>query len=346
MKHTEQVGSNDPSDHPFDIVSDAEFSSTDQFRRTLDGYVFAPIRVALTDKRALVGILIILLYVLMGTIGVLVIPEPHPNAAASYLSPFQNMKYPLGTDNLGNSILGQVVHATPAMLEMVFAGAVFSTSVATIIGTVSGYKGGQLDRILMSITDVMMTIPGLPLVILLAVLIQPRNPIIVALVLTINAWAGLARSIRSQVLTIRDQSYVEASRLMGAPTWKIVKTDILPNLMSYILINFVQSGRNVIFASVGLYFLGILPFSNANWGVMMNTAYTTGGSLYTWSTAYWLIIPMIAIVLLSYGLILFSQGMDRVFNPRVRARHAKTIGKEPDHNEPESNEATSGAAEW
>jgi peptide/nickel transport system permease protein len=94
------------------------------------------------------------------------------------------------------------------------------------------------------------------------------------------------------------------------------------------MINMVNAARGVIFASVGLYFLGILPFSGLNWGVMMNLAYTAAGSLYTWSSAHWLLLPMITIVWLSFGLIMFGQAADKVFNPRLRARHADTVDDE------------------
>jgi peptide/nickel transport system permease protein len=109
------------------------------------------------------------------------------------------------------------------------------------------------------------------------------------------------------------------------PTVSILRHEIIPNLMPYIMINFVNAARRVVFASVGLYFLGILPTSGVmNWGVMMNTAYDTG-SLYTWDAAHWLILPMVMVVWLSYGLIMFGQAADKVFNPRLRARHAKTV---------------------
>ncbi|MFB6136216.1 MAG: ABC transporter permease [Halobacteriaceae archaeon] len=313
---------------PFDRVSETDVSRLDRYRRTFDAFVRAPLMIALDDWRARIGLAVLTLYLLMGTVGVVLYPVPHPHDGPRLVLPLQTMQYPLGTDGLGQPILAQVVHATPAMLKMILAGAVFTTTMATVVGTVGGYKGGTVDRVLTVFTDVMMTIPGLPLVIVIAVILEPRSPLVVGVVLTINAWAGLARTIRSQVLTIRDESYVEAARVMGAPTSLILAGDVLPNLMPYIAINFVNAARQVIFASVGLYFLGILPFTNLNWGVMMNLAYSTAGALYTLDTAHWLLIPMFTIILLSFGFIMFAQGTDRIFNPRVRARHAKTIADE------------------
>jgi peptide/nickel transport system permease protein len=183
----------------------------------------------------------------------------------------------------------------------------------------------------MSFTDIALAIPGLPLIIVISVVLEPRSPIVIGIVLSINAWAGLARSIRSQVLTLRSESYVEASRVMGESVPFIIRGDILPNIMPYVLINFVRTGRYVVFASVGLYFLGVLPSSTENWGIMMEYAYSTAGALYTLESAHWLFFPMLAIVVLVFGLTMFSQGTDRLFNPRVRARHSDDVGNEEEN---------------
>jgi len=249
--------------------------------------------------------------------------------------PFQNWETPLGTDPEGRDILAGVVWATPRMLRMVVAGGVFSIGMATIVGTVSGYKGGTTDQVLMTLTDIALSIPGLPLVIVLIAVINPSSPYIIGVVIVINVWAGLARTIQSQVLSLREQSYVEASRTMGIRTPKIIQKDILPNLMPYIMVNFVYSARRVIYDSVGLYFLGFLEFETiANWGVMMNWAYANQGALTQSGPRYLIIVPMAPIVLLSFGLILLSQGTDRLFNPRVRTRHeGDTVEEEEEEDQ-------------
>ncbi|MFC6825055.1 ABC transporter permease [Halopelagius fulvigenes] len=346
MSHTEtstnQDGQAEDGDSLFQVSSEVERTRTDRYRRWFDAVVVASCRIAWSDWRVRVGSLIILLYVVMGTLGVFLVEPPTIGEGARYVGAFQSTEFPFGTDNLGRDIFAQIVHATPWMLQMIASGAVFSTVVATAIGTVSGYKRGFTDRVLMTLTDIAMTIPGLPLVIVLSVLLQPRNPLVIGIVLSINAWAGLARSIRSQVLTIREESYIEASRTIGVPTGTIIREDILPNLMPYVVVNFVQAARNVIFASVGLYFLGLLPTSKPNWGVMMSRAYSTAGALYTWETAYWLIAPMVTVILLVFGLILFAQGTDRLFNPRVRARHADTSGAVSADTDADADDTTKG----
>lgn len=321
-------GSSDTPGFPFAYpIDDIKSHERGRWQQRFRESVLSPLKIAFTDWRTSVGLLIIAAFGLMGTVGVWLVEPTSMYDGEQYIRPFQMMEHPLGTDANGQDLLALTVHSTPAMFKMIFAGAVFTTVIATIVGTFTGYVGGTVDRVLMTITDIAMTIPGLPLVMVLAVTVEPTNPYLVGILLTINAWAGLARTIRSEVLSLREESYVEASRVMGVSTTDIVNKDIVPNLMPYILINFVAAGRGVIFGSVALYFLGVLPFSNLNWGIMLNQAYE-GGALVSISLFYWLFIPMAVISLLSIGLILAAQGLDRVFNVRIRTRHASGSGDE------------------
>lgn len=309
---------------PFQTVSDVSLSRSERYRRFVDRRIGTPFRILWSDWRGKAGILITLFYILMGTVGVYLVDVPSSDVQNRFVLPFQTLEYPLGTDISGQGVFAQVVHATPPMLEMILAGGVFAIAVGSIVGMVAGYKGGLVDQVLMVITDTLMTLPGLPLVIVISFLLEPRSPYIIGLILAINNWTGLARAIRSQMLTLRDAEYVEASRIMGDSLPSIVEEDVLPNLMPYIAINFVGASRRIIFESVALYYLGVLPTSVPNWGVMINTAYTSGGALYSIELVHWLLAPIFAILLLSLGFVLLSQAADQVFNPRIRARHEKT----------------------
>ncbi len=168
------------------------------------------------------------------------------------------------------------IHATPSMLIMIAAGGIFATGIGLIIGTLAGYSGGTIDTVLTSFSDFAMTIPGLPLIMVLGVVFRPDNPVLIGLLITVNYWAGLGRAIRSQVLTLREESYVEASRTMGVSTPRILFKDIIPNLMPFVLVNFANAARYIVFTSVGLYYLSILPPSVPNWGYQLNNAYKPG----------------------------------------------------------------------
>jgi len=300
----------------------AEVSRTERLKRFVREYIVASILIMWDNWRTRVGGLIILFYILMGTVGTRLVDEPSATGER-LVGFFETSEHPLGTDSVGVDLLGAIVHATPDMLIMITAGALFTTVLATIVGTVAGYKGGRVDRVLSTLTDIAMSIPGLPLVIVLAFILEPRNPAFVGVVVSVNAWAGLARSIRSQVLTLRGESYVEASRAMGISTPGIITKDLLPNLMPYILVNFTLSARRVIIASVALYFLGILPVSSYNWGFNLNQAYNSSG-LYSLEAVHWFLVPTVTIVVFIYGLVLFGQAADRLFNPQARVKHMDT----------------------
>ncbi len=303
-----------------------EPTARERIRRGFQRHVYAPGAILLRDWRALVGSLILFCFVFVGTFGIYFVPEPTVMEGPIFLTPFADWAYPLGTGVMGQSILKQVVHATPAMLQMVVAGALLSVCLGTLIGTVAGYRGGRTDQALMSLTDVVLTIPGLALVIVLTSIYQPEEPFVVGLILGIDNWPKLARTIRSQVLSIREEAFTEASRIMGLSEWRVLRKDVISNLMPYISVNFANSARRIIFESVGLYFLGILPFTTLNWGVMMNEAYANA-DLTNLNQLHWLLVPMVLIIVVSLGFILLAQGLDRVFNVRLRASHESTGGE-------------------
>lgn len=306
------------------VEAEPESRST-RLRRSFDLNVVAPAKVAAHDWRAVVGSVLLFGFLLMGTVGVMLVKEPSSGDAPVLAAPFQNPSYLLGTDVYGQPIGAQLIHSTPPMLKMILAGAILSVGIAALIGLVSGFMRNSLvDNLLMTVTDVVISIPGLPLIIVLAAVFQPENPYIVGVLLGIDNWPGLARTIRSQVLSIREESYVDASRIMGLPLPTILRRDILSQLMPYVMVNAALTSRRIIFESVGLYFLGILPLSNFNWGVIMNNAYNWG-ALVRPTGLPWLVFPMLTVFLFSFGLVLFSQGMDSVFNVRLRARHAASM---------------------
>lgn len=338
-----------------------ELSRKERYARSVDSYLLAPARVAWADWRMRFGITTLVLFTLVAVVGTRLVTPPATNQAPVNHQPFHggiaalwedggwidigpghavtleyfsipgfDLQHPLGADNYGTPIGRNLVHATPDMLEMVIAGAIVSVGIAAIIGITAGYKGGKVDSFLMYITDIVMTMPGLPLIIVIAAIYAPRQAWLVGVILAIDSWPGLARALRSQVLTLREESYVEAARTMGLSSRTILSRDITPQLMPYILINAAHAGRSVVFGAVALYFLGILPFTGANWGIMMDTAYSEANALVNLANFYQIFWPMLAIVILSFGLIMFAQGMDRVFNPRIRARHAKRVGGDDD----------------
>ncbi|MCU4742564.1 ABC transporter permease [Halobacteria archaeon AArc-m2/3/4] len=317
------------TDSPFETTSTVTETRGDRIDRFLEEYIRTPWSILRNDWRAMVGFAIVSFYIIVGTVGVYLVDSTYPAHGPQMVGAFENWDFPLGTTSAGRDVLAMTVHSTPSILIMMASGAVFTIVVGTFFGVVAGYKGGIVDTALSTITDVFINIPGLPLVIVLATLLEDwiNNPVTLGVLLAVAAWAGLARAIRSQVLTIRNESFVESARAMDLSTRWILTKEILPHLMPYIVVNMVNAARTIIFAAVALYFLGVLPFSDANWGVMLNNAYHAG-ALYRPSAYHWLLTPMIAISGIAIGLILLAQSLDRVFNPRIRARHQDVGGDE------------------
>ena len=307
-------------DIPLEVVSDVDQTREDRVRDLLETYVVVPGRILITDPRALFGFGIVLAFVLIGTVGVWLLEPTEMWAGDRLVQPFQTLDHPLGTDPQGRDLLKMLIFSTPPILTMMFSGGLFVVVVGTVVGTTAGFSGGRVDDVLSTITDVALTIPGLPLLIVLAVTLKPENPVLIGILLGINGWGGLARNLRSQVLSIREEDYVEAANAMGVSTGSILLKDVMPNMMPYVMYNFMSSMRGVLFASVGLYYLGVLPYNQNNWGVLINQAYS-GGALTIASMFHWILWPILSVVLLSIGLILVSQSTDRLFNPRVQARH-------------------------
>lgn len=318
----------DPADVFTQTADVSKLTTRERLVNWLDTHVYAPLMIAWNDYRARIGLAITLIFLLAGTVGTVLVQEPVVMEGQALLMPWERpLEFPLGTDGMGRDLFAQIIHSTPAMLKMIAAGGLLSVGAGTLIGVTAGYTGGLVDRVLMTITDTVLTIPALPLIIFLAAVYTPRSPFMVGILLGIDNWPGLSRTLRSQVLSIREESFTEASRAMGLSKVTIFRKDVISNMAPYILVNLAESSRRIIFESVALYYIGVLPFSVLNWGVMLNMAYTSG-QMTNLNRIHWLLAPMGAIIFVSLGFMLFAQGMDRVFNVRLRAKHAKTKGGE------------------
>lgn len=270
------------------------------------------------DKVALVGGVIITAFIILAVAGPLFAHLARlPNPAAAYLPP--SWRHPLGTDALGQDVLSELVLGARPVIEVGLLAAVLTVGIGVAVGLVSGYLGGLADSQIMRVTDVFLTIPGLPLIIVIASVIQTTSPIVLAVILSVTAWAGLARAVRSQAMSLRSSAFIESSKIQGLPLRNIIAKQLLPNVGPYVAINFMLAITGAIYAEVGLFLLGVAPISNTNWGEMINVAMSQG-ALYTSQSALYLFSPMGAIVILQVAFVMFTRAVDTVFNPRLRAQ--------------------------
>ena len=276
-------------------------------------------RICKSDKASLVAGVVIVVYLCVAIFGpVLVHLSPIQNPADAYLSP--SWRHLLGTDYLGQDVLTELVLGTRPVLEVGLLAAVFAVSTGVVVGLVTGYLGGAVDMALMRLADVFLTIPGIPLVIVIAAVIRTTSPLVLAVIIAVTAWAPLARTVRSQALSLRSADFIEAARVQGLPLRNMIARQLLPNVGPYVAINFLLTVTGAIYAEAGLFVLGVAPATGtSNWGMMINLA-MGNGALYTSKSMIYLFSPMAAIVFLQVALGFFTRALDQLFNPRLRVQ--------------------------
>ncbi|GGH82616.1 peptide/nickel transport system permease protein [Pullulanibacillus pueri] len=268
----------------------------------------------------LVGVAFLLLFTLMAIFGNLIYSHAlnvDPNNI--YAAP--SWKHILGTDYAGRDVWEQIVRGSTNVLWVAALAACFTMALGTIIGLAAGYLGRVVDAILMRITDLFLTIPSVALLLILAVTLGMSNMVVLALLLSLTSWGGLARAIRSMVLSFRERSFVEVSRGLGLGRWHILLHDILPNLMPFVWTHLMLAITGAIYGEVGLFFLGVVPFKANNWGVMMNFATGSSGAMYSTQSFMFLAAPILAIVLLQTGIVLCVDAVNELADPRLRSSH-------------------------
>ncbi|MBR2796238.1 MAG: ABC transporter permease [Clostridia bacterium] len=228
---------------------------------------------------------------------------------------------PLGTDNFGRDTLTELVKATGVSLLIGLIAGTVATLLGLIVGLLAGYVGGLLDDILMFIANLFTVIPGFVLLILIYYSIgqSARGVTTCALVIGFTSWVWTARSVRSQVISLRNRDHVNLSKLSGHSLVRIVVTDILPYIASYVVMAFILQVSSGILAEAQLSLLGLGPKTTEvpTLGLMMNWAKLFGA--YTSSNAWWAYFPVILVIaLISFSLNLMNTGLDQVFNPALR----------------------------
>ncbi len=229
----------------------------------------------------------------------------------------------LGTDRLGKDILASFSEGIPQTLLIGLIAGSIGTVTGTLLAFVAGYYGGFIDGFIRFIVDTLQTIPGILILIIIAIVWQDAGGgemsfIQLALIIAMLSWLGPTRVIRSQVLVLKQRSYVEMARLSGMNGPEVIIRELIPNLMPFIVANFVLSVSSAILASVGLEVLGLGDFSSNTLGMMIyhNIWYASLINGWWW----WWVPPIVIIVILFVGLFMLSRGMDEWANPRLRRR--------------------------
>ena len=265
-----------------------------------------------------IGFLIVAALVLVTAIGPIFTPDIVPDVK-SIMLPAGSPGHLLGTDNEGKDVLIQIIDGGASVIFIGFLAAAISTVIAIVFGSLAAYLGGWVDSVVVSAADVALTIPTIVLLAVLGALFKLDSPILLALLVGGLAWPVLTRAVRSLVLSLKEREFVEAARLLDLGTPRVVFVEILPNMASFILMNFMIAVSNAIYALVGLYLLGLAPLTGSNWGIMLNRAWIAGAIFNEDSLAF-ILSPIVAIVLLLLGLVMMTRSLEEILNPRLRDR--------------------------
>jgi peptide/nickel transport system permease protein len=268
------------------------------------------------NKMGLFGFILTLSIVLLSFLGPLIWP-PEASANVDEINKGSSAAHWLGTDFQGQDNLRKIINGGKDIVTIALLTGSLSMLIAVVVGSFSAFIGGRVDSVLMEFVNIWLTIPKFPLLAVLATVLELKDVVMLSVLMAILDWPALARQVRSQVLSLKNREYIEAAVMLDLGTPQIIFRELLPNMMSFIAISTIFEMTHAIYQQTGLVFLGIVPYSSANWGVMISAA-ERRGVLFNPQAAWSILAPMAAIVLFQLALVSFARSLDEVFNPRLR----------------------------
>jgi peptide/nickel transport system permease protein len=271
------------------------------------------------NRGALFGLVFLVVLTLSAIFANYIFPG-NPNATGPILN--QNppsLQDPFGTDQLGRNLLMLIVYGARTSLTIAFAAGSILALLGTVVGLAAGYFGGVIDGALMRTADVFLTLPTLPLILVVAALLGP-SLLNIMLIIGITSWPFMARLVRSNVLSMAQREFIQIEKVMGASSSRIVFRHLLPNQFSLILVYTSLSLPLVILTEASIEFLGLAPIS-ISWGFLLNvsTDYWIAG-------AWWMsFFPGAAIFMTSLSFYLVSEGLKEVLTPTLKRKRDSLV---------------------
>jgi len=264
-----------------------------------------------------VGIVLLLALALFVGIGHLVVDtsKSRPLSAPALRPP--SVEHPFGTDRQGRDLLATMVAGTPLTLRIGFIAGFLGVGIGSVLGFVSAYYRGTVDTVIRGVVDIGLTAPGLLVLIIIAVSVKKGLTVDqMAIIVASLAWLNPARTIRAQVLSLRERGYVEVARLSGMSGPEIIVKELMPNLLPYLAATLVNTVSSAILASVGLEVLGLGPIDSPTLGMTLYWVNFNAALINGWW--WWWTAPLAIILVVFLGLFFLTVGLDEIANPRLR----------------------------
>lgn len=290
-----------------------------RFRQAVRGALLGFVSFVNRDKFALAGFIIYAFFILMAITAPLIAPyDPYEiireNGEVAFNQP-PSKDHLLGTTNMARDLFSQLIYGAKPALVVGFSAAFFVVIVGTLIGLIAGYYKGRIGEILMRITDIAFGIPFTPFIIVLVFFLGPSLWNIV-MALAFLLWRDTARVIRSQVLTVRERSFVEAARVSGATDFRIMFVHIMPNILPLSFLYGSLAMGWAILTEAAISFLGFGDPESMSWGFMLNDAYVS--QALSRGAAYWYIPPGICIMLMVMATFFIGRGSEEILHPKLK----------------------------
>ena len=265
------------------------------------------------NKLAVFGLVLLILLIAMAFVGPLLTPYNYYENDLTKTNQPPSAEHYFGTDELGRDMFERIWYGAKISLFIGIAAAFIDLVIGVIWGGIAGYKGGKTDEVMMRIADVLYGIPYLLLVILLMVVLG-QGIWTMILAMSITGWINMARMVRGQVLALKSQEYILASRTLGASVSRIMGKHLIPNAMGPILVTLTLTVPNAIFTEAFLSYLGLgLTPPLASWGTMANDG-IGAMQYYPWR----LFFPAIFICLTIFAFNVIGDGIRDALDPRLR----------------------------
>lgn len=281
------------------------------------GQIATALRYMRRNVSLVVGLVLLLALALFVGIGHLVVDtsKSRPLSAPAVRPP--SAEHPFGTDRQGRDLLATMVAGTPLTLRIGFIAGFLGVGIGAMLGFVSAYYRGTVDTIIRGVVDVGLTVPGLLVLIIIAVSLKKGLTVDqMAIIVASLAWLNPARTIRAQVLSLRERGYVEVARLSGMSGPEIIVVELMPNLLPYLAATLVNAVSSAILASIGLEVLGLGPIDSPTLGMTLYWVNFNAALINGWW--WWWSAPLAIILVVFLGLFFLTVGLDEIANPRLR----------------------------
>ncbi|SDL05159.1 ABC transporter permease [Natronincola ferrireducens] len=265
------------------------------------------------NKSAMLSLIVLLVMVLSAVFADFIAPYPYDLQNYEKTFQFPNAQHWLGTDNFGRDILSRIIYGSRISLLVGFASVGASIVFGGLLGAISGYYGNKIDNVIMRAMDILMAIPGMLLAISIAAALKP-GLLNLVLAISIGGVPSYARVVRSSVLTIKDQEFVESARCIGASDTRIILKHIVPNCMAPIIVQATLGVAGAILSASALSFLGLgIQPPTPEWGSMLSSARQFIRDYWHMTT-----FPGLAIMITIYALNVLGDGLRDALDPRLK----------------------------